>query len=74
MGPKMYGYRVTELRSSDLYRIIAGTTGRTLLLQDNPQETMLVHTVDDMDTIGILVAVSRSSCVGHTCAVLTALR
>jgi hypothetical protein len=73
MGPEMYGYRVTELRSSESYRIVAGTTGRTLLLQDNPQETRLVHAADDMDTVGVLVAVSRSSRAAHTSAVLTAL-
>jgi hypothetical protein len=73
MGPEMYGYRVTELRSLDSYRIVAGPTSRTLLLQDNPQETRLVHAVDDMDTVGVLIAVSRSSCVAHTSAVLTTL-
>jgi hypothetical protein len=61
MGPEMCGYRATELRISDAYRIVAGTTGRTLLLQDNPQDTRLVHAVHDMDTVGVLVAVSRSS-------------
>jgi hypothetical protein len=42
---------------------------RTALLQ----ETRLVHAVDDMATVGLLVAVSRSSCVAHTSEVLTAL-
>jgi hypothetical protein len=64
---------VTELRSSHSYLIVAGTTGRTLLLQDNPQETRLVHAADDMDTVGVLVAISRSSCAAHTSVVLTAL-
>jgi hypothetical protein len=73
MGPEIYGYRVTELRNSDSYRIVAGTTGRTLLSQDNSQATRLVHAVDDMDTVCVLVAVSRSSCAAHTAAVLTAL-
>jgi hypothetical protein len=73
MGLKMYGYRITELQSLDLYRVVMGTTGRTLLLQDNLQETRLVHAADDMDTMGVLVAVSRSSCAAHTFAVLTAL-
>jgi hypothetical protein len=73
MGPEMYDYRVTELRSSDSYRSVAGTTGRTLLLRDNTQETRLVHAVDDMDTVGLLVALSRPSCAAHTSAVLTAL-
>jgi hypothetical protein len=72
MDPEMYGYRVTELWSSDLYRTVAGTTGRTLLLQDNPQETRLIHTVDDVDTVGVLITVSRSSYAAHTSAVLTA--
>jgi hypothetical protein len=72
MGPEMYGYGFAELRSSDSCRIVAGTTGRTLLLQDNPQETRLVHAVDNMDTVGVLIAVSRSSCATHTSAVLTA--
>jgi hypothetical protein len=62
-----------QLRSSDSYRTVTRTTSRTLLLQDNPQETRLVHTVDYMDTVGVLVAVSRSSCAVHTSAVLTAL-
>jgi hypothetical protein len=73
MGPKMYGYRVTELRSSDSYGIVAETTDRTLLLQDNLQETRLLHAVDDMDTDGVLLAVSRSSSAAHTSAVLTTL-
>jgi hypothetical protein len=73
MGPEMYGYRVIELRNSDLYSIVAGTTSRTLLLQGNSQETRLVHAVDDMDTVGVLIAVSRSACVVHTSAVLTTL-
>jgi hypothetical protein len=60
IGPEMYDNRVMELRSSHSYRIVAGTTDRTLLLQDNPQETRLVHAVDDMDTVGVLVVVSRS--------------
>jgi hypothetical protein len=72
MGPEMYGYRVTEPRSSNLYRNVAVTTSRTLLLQDNPQETRIVHAVDDMDTVDVLVAVSRSSCSTYL-AVLTAL-
>jgi hypothetical protein len=73
MGLDMYGYRITELRSSDSYRIVALTTSRTLLLEDNPQETRLVDAVDDMDTVGVVIAVSRSSCAAHTSAVLTAL-
>jgi hypothetical protein len=67
IGPEMYGYRVTELRSLDSYSIVAGTTGRTLLLQDNQQETRL-----KMIWI-LLVALSRSSCVACTYADLTTL-
>jgi hypothetical protein len=73
MGPEMYGYRVTELRISDSYSIVAGTTSRMLLLQDNAQETRLVNIVDDMDTVGVLLALSRSSYAAHTSAGLTAL-
>jgi hypothetical protein len=73
VAPEMQAYRVTELRISDSYRIVAGTTGRTLLLQDNPQETRIVHAVDDMNRVDVLVAVSRSSRATHTSAVLTAL-
>jgi hypothetical protein len=51
--------------------VVAGSS--TLLLQNNPQDTRLVHAVDDMDTGGVIVVVSRSSRAAHTSAVLTAL-
>jgi hypothetical protein len=45
-----------------------------LLLRDNLQETRLVHAVDDMDTVDVLVAVSRLSCAAHISVVLIASR